>query len=257
MNVVVTYIADEAEGNELRHCLRAICRNLAALSPLTVYLVGDAPIWFWPGVSASPIQGVHVPCPRLPASLGQGRPYLDSAHKLAVAAALIGTGDFVWIMDDIFLMRPVDWAWLAAPRALPVHEVLPTTEHKRVKLATFELLRKAGKPTTGTVRDYATHMPAAYDAQRLLALVDAAGWTKAPLSTDTLYRNWYAAVAPATIGRAEQLRIVDAASAERLPGLVERFNPGSINVRAKCWQFIEPLMQRMFPDPCPLEYDQP
>ncbi len=239
MNIVVTYIQDEAEG-ELRYCLRAICKHLATLDP-TVYLVGDQPAWY---------RGNFIPCPRLPVTLGPGRPYLDSAHKLATAAAMMrGEGSFTWIMDDIFVTRPVDAAWLAAPRALPVHEVLPLTQHKRVKLATFAVLARNGKP----VRDYATHMPAMYDAGKLLALVEAAGWTRVPLSTDILYRNWYATKTPETIGHSEQLRVVDAASAERLPGLIDRFNAGSVNVRAKCWRFVEPLFKRMFPEPCVLE----
>jgi len=175
--------------------------------------------------------------------------YLDSAHKLAVAAEGLRGQRFCWLMDDIFLLRPVTEEWLEAPRCLPGGQNLkPVGLHKTVLMATQAMLKKHGRPTW----NYSTHLPAVYDADKLLALVDAAGWTKQAYSTDMLYFNWYHDD-PLTIRPEDQLRLAQAQSVPRLTTALANARPATVNLHAGMWKAAGEAIRAEFPDPTPME----
>src|ERR1035437_7489901 len=158
MNVVITYIASEVDSPmELKYVLRSLAKNLL---DAFVYLIGDKPLWY---------QGNHIPHTRLP--LGEERNYLDAQAKLKEAAKLLP--DFVWWMDDQFLVKPIEEEWLKVPRNQPLF--VRETEYGKVKKRTLDKLKQLGK----TQLDYGTHLPFYFESQKLLAL-ESLGWGKRP-----------------------------------------------------------------------------
>jgi neutral trehalase len=62
--------------------------------------------------------------------------------------------DFVWMMDDVYLIKPTTWDELDAPRAVRWVEDRRNSWQRR-KSNTMRALRAAGH----TNHDYATHLP--------------------------------------------------------------------------------------------------
>ncbi|MCG3180034.1 MAG: hypothetical protein BIFFINMI_02388 [Phycisphaerae bacterium] len=172
MNAIITHIKSEAEGQEIRYVLRSIERNTS----LTPIIIGDIPDYY---------TGPAIQMKRL--AYCNERNYIDAQAKLIKAAEILES--YVWWMDDIFALRPVEDDFFKLPLAACKRDrdVAPLTGYNRIKIRTFHKLRQLGRE----VWEYGTHMPFFFESNKLLDLQQY-GWGKAPvLLTEELYFNFY------------------------------------------------------------------
>ncbi len=139
-----------AQGDELRWSIRSVLENFQGES--TIFLVGEKPPWY---------TGNHLPVPRIPNQ--NNRNFKDALNKMCVATQAVELPEsFVWMMDDIYLVKPLTLADLAIGRyrSLVSSDRIRAMSGKRNywvqwKKRTFKALLDNGM----TTYDYATHLP--------------------------------------------------------------------------------------------------
>lgn len=186
IDVVYPYVADAAEGDELRYSLRSLEQNLLAVP--RVWVIGDKPAWY---------RGNHVPHRRLERRAHQAR--FDRADKLwkIIRDRRIGH-EFVWMMDDVYLVQPVTLQELRQryksgemdPIELAAYQ--PKNGWGQEKLLTWQALANAGRP----IDDQAAHLPYVYEKSKLRALLKKYRLHQQPLVDNLLYCNEYATSLP-------------------------------------------------------------
>jgi hypothetical protein len=186
VDVVYPYVADAAEGDELRYSLRSIEQNLMATP--RVWIIGDKPAWY---------TGNYIPHRRLQGMPHQAR--FDRADKLwtVVRNRKIGP-EFVWMMDDVYLLQPVTLHELrqryksAEMDLTRIKAYQPHNRWEQEKLLTWQALAKAGRP----VDDQAAHLPYVYEKAKLRAMLRKYRLHRQPLVDNLLYCNEYAQALP-------------------------------------------------------------
>ena len=186
IDVVYPYIAGAAEGDELRYSLRSLERNLVARP--RVWLVGDRPGWY---------RGCHLPHGRL--AERPHRPRYDRAAKLwdVVRDRRIGR-EFVWMMDDVYLLAPVTLHELrqryssSDMDAAELAEFQPSNVWEHELLLTWQALHRAGRP----VDDQAAHLPYVYEKDKLRKLFRKYKPLRQPYVDNVLYLNEYSTSVP-------------------------------------------------------------
>ena len=177
--LVYPWIASMARGNELRFSLRSVDANFE--KPVDVWIVGDRPEWY---------VGNWLPCPVYDSRLCL--PRQDRAKKMLVAMADDRVAEtFVWMMDDIYFIRPIALSDLRRPWTIgemtpeKLADWKPVREWTRQKKLTFEALYDNGK----TLYDFCTHLPHVYEKSKLQALCNKYGLPDSPYVDDLLYEN--------------------------------------------------------------------
>lgn len=162
-------------GDELRFSIRSVEANYRGQSKITI--VGDRPEWF---------RGHVINCPRISAD-NANRPYRDMLNKMWVMATHgeIDT-DFVWIMDDVYLLKPVTWDDLDTPRAWRWWPSKGNSWQRR-KTNTMAALAARGK----SQHDYATHLPHTVERAKLRELFDTYKLRENTMLWEVLYGNEY------------------------------------------------------------------
>jgi len=228
MQFVWPYWHGGACGDELRFSIRSVETNYRGQSKITI--VGDRPEWF---------RGHVIPCPRISAD-NANRPYRDMLNKMWVMATHpeIDT-DFVWMMDDVYLLKPVTWDDLDVPRAWRWHPSKGNSWQRR-KTNTMAALQARGK----TQYDYATHLPHTVERAKLRDLFDIYKLRENTMLWEVLYGNEYRSRPWGT--RPFFARLTSARSVQE----VERAAGGAsiINHYAECWT---PAMRQFLADRLP------
>ena len=177
--IVYPWIARMARGNELRFSLRSVELNFAP--PVEVWLVGDMPEWY---------AGNFLPCPVYDETLCL--PRQDRAKKLAAVIDEPRIAEtFLWMMDDIYFVRPITLAQLRLPwicgemQPQRLDDWKPAREWTRQKKLTWQALRDNGKP----LFDFSTHLPYVYEKSKLKILYQKYGLPDSPYIDDILYMN--------------------------------------------------------------------
>ena len=99
-----------ANGDEIRFSVRSVETFFHGQVKCTI--VGDRPPWY---------QGHVIHQPQIP--LRENHGFRDMLAKMWVMATHAEIdADFVWMMDDIYLLKPVTWDDLETPRAYPWQE---------------------------------------------------------------------------------------------------------------------------------------
>ena len=138
-----------ARNDELRWSIRSVLKNFVGRAKIMV--VGDKPPWY---------DGPHIPVKRI--QKGRYRAFRDSLKKLVTAVDDCQIDDeFVWMMDDIYMVRPVTKSQLktryyqAQFSKQSLAKARPANKWQRIKHATMKELAKNNLP----MKDYATHLP--------------------------------------------------------------------------------------------------
>lgn len=189
VSFVYIYLHSQSQGDELRWSIRSIekyCRD-----EFEVVIAGDRPPWF---------KGVCLDIEK------QGGWFHDTHRKLLIATQDKRVSDrFVWMMDDIYFMRPFTLDELAIPRARrtftreDVENYIPEEGNKWqiARRKSFDEILK----TFDVVHDYATHLPHVVEKSKLelmfskwdmlnsgflFELMYGALWWPNPMSSKTL-----------------------------------------------------------------------
>ena len=132
-----------ANGDEIRFSVRSVERFYDGKAKCTI--IGDRPPWY---------SGHYILQRRVPVRT-QSRSYRDMLAKVwTMATHAEIDAEFVWMMDDIYFLKPFTVDDIQTPRA----ERWRTSKYNKwqtLKTHSMELLTERGLPN----HDYATHMP--------------------------------------------------------------------------------------------------
>lgn len=173
---VYPYIKDFAQGEELKHSIRSICKNY--VGDFKIFIVGDSEEWMSDEINLIKIERVS------------DNPPLDIANKLK---AVIGDeridDNFVWMNDDIYLTNQVYIHDLQLFKSVGKLEetVNPSlgTIYQRNKLETLRYL----KSNNLSSYDYSTHLPQYYNKKLMLELLNSLELHKKSMLISSLYFN--------------------------------------------------------------------
>lgn len=175
LQFVWPYISSEAHGDEIRFSVRSVEKFFDGRAKCTI--IGDRPQWF----SGHVIRKKRVPeaTPR--------RSYRDMLSKVWFMAthAEIDT-EFVWMMDDIYFVKPFTFEDVAVPRAERFHRSDSNTWQK-IKAATMDALKDRGLPN----HDYGTHAPHVAEKEKLHAMFEEFDLHHRTLTWELIYGNLY------------------------------------------------------------------
>jgi hypothetical protein len=191
ITVVIPYVKQYAQGNELQLALRGWAENFK--ENFNIVIVGDREKWMDATVGV-------IDCP----VIGQNPP-LDIAKKLLkVIGSDLVTDKFIWANDDQYLISPcmlADFEFLKCSGKL-VHKKFGSTLYQHNKQRTFSILKSLGLGTW----DFSTHTPIVYEKQKLQKLIDDFQLTKEPYLIATLYFNrWFEGFIPYMVESREAL----------------------------------------------------
>lgn len=175
VTVVIPYIKEFAQGNELQMALRGWDKHFK--EDFRVVVIGDREPWMNDQVDV-------IECKRI-----GNNPPIDIAHKmlLAIESDLVSE-KFIWSNDDQYLVSPcvlADFETLKCEGRLK--EPFPNNLYGRNKKATTELLKEAKKPTF----DFSTHTPFVFEKEKLADLIEEFELTKNAHLISSLYYNWF------------------------------------------------------------------
>ena len=172
MQFVWPYWHAGASGDELRWSIRSVEQHFEGTAKITV--VGDRPPWW---------HGHVIPRPRIGPAPNRGfRDMLEKMWTIATHAEI--DPEFVWMMDDIYFVRPVDLDELQQPRAYGWREDASNSWQRR-KSNTMRVLRDCGASN----HDYATHLPHWAEKEKLRGLFDRFNLANNTLLWEVLYGN--------------------------------------------------------------------
>ncbi len=169
------YWAGGAQGDELRWSIRSVEAFFQGRAKITI--IGDRPEWY---------HGHVIGKRRVPKSK-TNRAFRDMLGKVFyIASHAEIDAECVWMMDDIYFLKPFSLEDLRTPRAEPWR---PSTGNswQRRKTFTMETLYNRGL----TQHDYATHMPHWLEKSKLRAMFDDFNLHENTMLWEVIYGNLY------------------------------------------------------------------
>lgn len=183
-----------ASYDELRWSIRSVYQNFRPDPGVSIetVIVGDAPKIR--RASRSWYSGRVIPLPRIVKRNDFRSRLVDALHKWKTALDDETLPDtLVWMMDDVFFVRPVTLDELRVPRRYrlwrrdQVDRYKTKTGFQQLKKETFAALFEKTSFSTGG--DFATHLPHIVDRAKARELFDRFGLAKRPLLWEILYKN--------------------------------------------------------------------
>ena len=163
-----------ASGDELRWSVRSVERFFDG--PVKTTIVGDRPPWY---------RGHVIDQPRIGPCANRG--FRDMLAKMKTMASHPEIdSEFVWMMDDVYLLQSTTWDDLDTPRAYPWTRD-NSNQWQRRKWQSMEQLRQRGRPQ----HDYATHLPHTVERAKLAELFEEFDLQNQTLLWEVLYGNSY------------------------------------------------------------------
>ena len=176
MQFLYFYILGPDNGTELRHSIRSVVQNFQGEAKITV--IGERPDWY---------RGHFIDCPSKKRR-NERDAFLDTQRKIHVASTHPEMDDeFVWIMDDVYLLQPVTIEDLKTPRHDPWYKAKSGKLWHRLISETFTALRGNGKPN----HQYGTHLPHHIEKQKLVELFRIYDYPKKLYLWEILYGNHF------------------------------------------------------------------
>jgi hypothetical protein len=164
-----------ANGDELRWSIRSVETFFQGRAKIT--LIGDKPDWY---------HGHCIRKRRVPASK-PNRAFRDMLSKVFfIASHAEIDSECVWMMDDVYFLKPFSLDDVKIPRAEPWR---PSTGNswQRRKTASMAALAAVGR----TQHDYATHMPHWLEKAKLRHLFEEFNLHHNTMLWEVLYGNTY------------------------------------------------------------------
>jgi len=175
LQFVWPYWSGGSKGDELRYSIRSAMKFFDGNA--SVAIIGDCPKWY---------SGLHIPKKRVPANR-PNRAFRDMLSKVWFMATKPEINhQFVWMMDDVYFLRPFTLRDLQVPRAerwSPSH----INSWQKRKNNTMKRLASVGAPTW----DYATHLCHLVEKQKLRSMFDEYDLHNQTLLWEVLYGNLY------------------------------------------------------------------
>lgn len=171
------YVPGPDNGLELDLSIRSIQKNFKGKASITV--VGTKPSWY---------TGHFIDVPPFNASRESisRRPFRDTQNKIMQCLNHPEIEEkFIWIMDDVFLLKPTTLAELSVPRFDPWYKVNNKTVWHQMIRITFAAL-KANKRSN---LQYGTHLPHLFDKTNLRECFETYNYPKQLLLFEILYQN--------------------------------------------------------------------
>lgn len=164
-----------ANGDELRWSIRSVEQFFQGRAKIT--LIGDKPSWY---------QGHVIRKKRVPASK-INRAFRDMLSKVFyIASHAEIDGECVWMMDDVYFLKPFTLEDIKTPRAEPWRRSMGNSWQKR-KTASMDALAERGL----SQHDYATHMPHWLEKPKLRTMFDDFNLHENTMLWEVLYGNLY------------------------------------------------------------------
>lgn len=237
LQFVWPYFHAGANGDEIRFSVRSVEKFYGGRAKCTI--VGDKPPWF---------NGHYIPQKRVPTRT-ESRSYRDMLTKVWTMATHPEIDeDFVWMMDDIYFLKPFTLEELQVPRA---EKWRPSDYNKwqRLKTASMNALTETGYPN----HDYATHMPHYAEKSKLIQLFDEFKLHDQTLLWEVLYGNRFSG----TPSRARPFfaRIGTVMEVEQIQLATRRSSVLNNVAGAWCEQLRE-FLKSLMPDMASVETDQ-
>lgn len=145
LQFVWVYWHGGAALDELRWSIRSVQKHYHGAAQITI--VGSNPPWW---------NGHHIPQARQVRGKGFERGLSDMLAKMhTISRHPDINSEFVWMMDDVFMVSPCTREELATPRA--AGSITPSDHNRwsKIKTKTAQRLQAMGLPC----RDFATHLP--------------------------------------------------------------------------------------------------
>jgi hypothetical protein len=162
-----------ANGDEIRWSVRSVEKHFSGEAKITI--IGDRPPWYY---------GHYIPKRRVPPAT-PNRCYRDMLSKVWMMATHAEIDDeFVWMMDDIYLIKQCTIDDLATPRADKWMETKANSWQRR-KYNTMQILKARG----ATTHDYATHLPHYVEKTVLRQMYDEHDLHRNTVLWEVLYGN--------------------------------------------------------------------
>lgn len=179
MQFVWFYIPGPEDGVELRLSIRSVQKNFIGTPQITV--IGDKPSWY---------NGHFIPVKRFSGIKDHvsKRPWRDTQNKLVTAVNHPEIDEeFVWIMDDCFMLKPTSIEEMRIQRYDPWYRSSRKSTWHKLIADTFSVLKKAG---FGTLQ-YGTHLPHVFKKSNLIDMFKRYGYPMNMYLFEILYGNTY------------------------------------------------------------------
>lgn len=175
MQFVWPYWDGGANGDELRWSIRSVETFFQGRAKITI--IGDRPEWYHGHV----IRKKRVPNNK------PNRPFRDMLSKVFfIATHEEIDGECVWMMDDVYFLKPFTVEDVKTARAEPWRRSEGNSWQRR-KTASMEALQARG----ASQHDYATHMPHWLEKSKLRDLFESFNLHENTMLWEVLYGNTY------------------------------------------------------------------
>ena len=177
MQIVWFNVPGPDNGLELQLSIRSVQRNFDGDPQITV--VGTKPSWYTGHfIPLAPNQKCREAMSR--------RPFRDTQNKLNHCLHSPEIDEkFVWMMDDVYLMKQTRIEDLQVPRHDPWYRVnMKTVWHQLIRI-TFAELAKHGKSNL----QYGTHLPHVFEKSKLSEMFAKYDYPRQLLLFEILYGN--------------------------------------------------------------------
>jgi hypothetical protein len=171
------YWAGGAQGDELRWSIRSVETFFQGSAKITI--IGDKPDWY---------HGHVIRKKRVPQSKQIEHSATCWAKSSTSRPTQRLTPECVWMMDDIYFLKPFTLEEIKTPRAEPWRPNDGNSWQKR-KTLSMQTLAARGM----TQHDYATHMPHWLEKEKLRAMFDDFNLHENTMLWEVLYGNLYRA----------------------------------------------------------------
>jgi hypothetical protein len=166
-----------AVSDEIRWSVRSVEKFFDGQAECVI--IGDKPPWY---------TGKYIAAARVSGST-PNRAFRDMLAKMWIMATHPEIHDeFVWMMDDIYFLKPFSKREIMVPRAYKWHPSEGNSWQRR-KTNTMRALEQAGR----TTHDFATHAPHHVEKAKLKALFEEFKLHENTMLWEVLYGNTYRA----------------------------------------------------------------
>jgi len=198
--IVIPYLAEGAQGDELKWCLRGWREHF--LNKHLIAVVGDKP---GEGIIQGRDYDVFIPCPRIGEVEGQYLPHLDMVHKFRAVKKELETNldlkdverkGFVYCCDDMYAVNDFAVEDVLVPKVNNpemLNEMTPRNSWERDEAKTKKWLKERRYPT----RCWICHLPVYFEWDKWEEVVRMLGADKQSYVVEEVYYNTYYSMRPA------------------------------------------------------------
>ncbi len=229
---VWTYWENGAVGDELKYSIRSVLHHHPEA---TVCIVGDKPKWY---------DGPFIPKPRIARTSFQA--FKDCYSKLQLACDHYE--QFVWMMDDIYWIKPFSIDIAAQPKYVRhvwpkrYYDWKPSNAWAKTRAKAYAWLLENNRPTY----DYASHLPQPIVGRYFKQMEHELKISENYRNFECIYFNCFHSAAGRDWGRAT-CRIVKSSTK------IDASKPILNHIHSRYKGIVEEFLSQKFPSKCSVE----